>query len=75
MVCYDVYRLSVSGADSSSTVLSVGPLLPTLVDSTIQVLQLPQVDGLQANLPFSLQITAVHDDGERAFNDRVTFSK
>lgn len=73
MVCYDAYRLDVNIADSESPVLSVGPLLPILIDPSIQELELEAVEGLPTNLPFSLQITAVNR--EIAFNSRVTFSK
>lgn len=55
--------------------LSAGPLLPILVDPSVQVLELEEIDGLQANTPFFLEITAVNINGERALNDRFIFSK
>ena len=64
-------------ADSESMVLSTTPLLPMLVDPSVQTLQLDVMHAglLQTNTLFALNITAVNINGENTLNDRVIFSE
>ena len=74
--CYDAYSLELTANQSlPNGTNNIGPLLPVIVDPTIQTLKIEEQIELEENTVYMSRLIAVNENGEMASNGSILFSK